>query len=997
MIRKSVHKILGIFLGVMMILVQSVPVFAQELSVQVDYPEGFITDPNSKWAVGLSQSNVSGYNFDTYAQISISGKKVYCIEPLSLISDGNGGYTASDLGDYFGDSTLTQKLEYISALGYGFQGDYSHELDFATQIRIWQEIMPGLVVKIHPDIQAKIDQINNRLKIMMTDVSFDQQKVILPGYGKEFAQTLTDTNGVFSHYTLDSGTLSYEQQGDQLTIWMEKSQGKSGQLTMNCFYPQQGVSIAYRSKYNHQAVAYITGGTPNQLHVSAMVETGSVQVLKRDAQTQDISQGDATLAGAQYQLIDNKTKKVAGTFLIQEDLSSNRISDLPTDRTYTIQEIQAPEGYQLDTNQVQIDFSNQKDVILELSDEVITGRIQIKKIITDKDISQIVKPEKGAEFTIVLKRYVDQYGSITKAIEHRDQFSDSEWDILTTDDQGYALSKALAYGTYMAQQTGGDPETHWLKEPFTFEIDQETDEPLEYTINNRPFEYYLRLIKIDAQTKKPISTSGASFQILDEEGKPVTMRVGSKTYDTFQTASNHPKEKEGVFVAQDEKGVLTTPLKLKAGTYQIQEVESPQGYQLLKEPVKIVLGSSYVSQVDDQGHATIEVTIENERPKAKIILHKEFEEGLSEDVCKGEVRFRLSAKEDIFDPADGTLLYPRGSWIETSEHPDGIYSLEVGSLVIDDLVLGSYQLKEIETIEGYQLLEDPIDFEFVQGSQSRDEYVLEKSITNKRVQIQTTVNKEKEWYPEEEIEVTDRVEYLGLVPGKTYRLEGRIIDPKTKKPLQSEGKELIQVLDFVPETKNGFVDMVFRFDASQIEPASYVITERLYCEKGHLLAVHEDLNDDKQTFEILPLYDLQVQKVDADTGKPIQNAQLEFALFKDKEANTLYQTGQTDISKGTVSWKDLKQGSWYLKEVKAPEGYRLLDHVYFLEVKKDGIYIDGKKAKTKEGYFYFEIQNIKIPMVSTRVDWNVDGYGMWFVFSGILLGLIVVIQVFRKI
>ena len=214
--------------------------------------------------------------------------------------------------------------------------------------------------------------------------------------------------------------------------------------------------------------------------------------------------------------------------------------------------------------------------------------------------------------------------------------------------------------------------------------------------------------------------------------------------------------------------------------------------------------------------------------------------------------------------------------------------------------------------------------------------------------------------------------------------------------MQREGKELIQTLDFVPETPHGFVDMVFTFDASKIEPASYVVTEKLYCEKNHLLAAHEDLKDTKQTFEILPLYDLQVQKVDADTGNPIQNTELEFALFEDKEAHSLFQTGKVDISQGTISWEDLKQGTWYLKEVKAPQGYRPLDHVYMVEVKKDGIYIDGKKAEMKDGRFVFEIQNTKIPVVSTSLGWNAGSYWGWFIFSGLLLGLIFLIQLFRK-
>ena len=119
-------------------------------------------------------------------------------------------------------------------------------------------------------------------------------------------------------------------------------------------------------------------------------------------------------------------------------------------------------------------------------------------------------------------------------------------------------------------------------------------------------------------------------------------------------------------------------------------------------------------------------------------------------------------------------------------------------------------------------------------------------------------------------------------------------------------------------------------------------------------------------------------------------------LFEDKEAHSLFQTGKVDISQGTISWEDLKQGTWYLKEVKAPQGYRLLDHVYMVEVKKDGIYIDGKKAEMKDGRFVFEIQNTKIPVVSTSLVWNAGSYWGWFIFSGLLLGLIFLIQLFRK-
>ena len=142
-----------------------------------------------KWAIG---TNSNAYGYDVYAPLYINGTHVYCIQQNALTVDGAGDYSPEALGTYTGSMDLTRKLEYISALGFGFNGDNSQEMDFATQIRIWQEMGLGSVTNIHPDIQAKIDQINARLNVMYKDVSFNNSTVMLHGYGKENAVTVDD-------------------------------------------------------------------------------------------------------------------------------------------------------------------------------------------------------------------------------------------------------------------------------------------------------------------------------------------------------------------------------------------------------------------------------------------------------------------------------------------------------------------------------------------------------------------------------------------------------------------------------------------------------------------------------------------------------------------------------------------------------------------------------------------------------------------------------------
>lgn len=47
-----------------------------------------------------------------------------------------------------------------------------------------------------------------------------------------------------------------------------------------------------------------------------------------------------------------------------------------------------------------------------------------------------------------------KYGSIEEAYKHKDKLSNKEYDKLVTDEEGYAKSKKLAYGTYVVKQLG---------------------------------------------------------------------------------------------------------------------------------------------------------------------------------------------------------------------------------------------------------------------------------------------------------------------------------------------------------------------------------------------------------------------------------------------------------------------------------------------------------------------------------------------------------------
>ena len=151
----------------------------------MEAPYGTVDDPTRKWSIGLTEPNGAGWYSDSYARFYIDDQKVYCVQPLVVAVPGTSDYEVDDLDNYSGSAETTRTIKRISSLGYGYGGDYSDEMDFATQIRIWQEISPGLITNIDPEIQEKIDEINGRLAVLETTVSFSGETVKLSNYGKE--------------------------------------------------------------------------------------------------------------------------------------------------------------------------------------------------------------------------------------------------------------------------------------------------------------------------------------------------------------------------------------------------------------------------------------------------------------------------------------------------------------------------------------------------------------------------------------------------------------------------------------------------------------------------------------------------------------------------------------------------------------------------------------------------------------------------------------------
>ena len=442
----------------------------------------------------------------------------------------------------------------------------------------------------------------------------------------------------------------------------------------------------------------------------------NVNVTKSDTEM-GTAQGDASLAGAVYgiykgeELIDTYTTDKNGQFTTKYYVCGN---------DWTVREISPSEGYLLDRTihkvgaepeLYTVEFNSTAN---DVTEQVIKGNIAIIKH-TDNGETQIETPETGATFEV-----------FCKAAGSFDAAKETERDILTCDENGFAQTKDMPYGIYTVRQTSGW-EGRELMKPFDVFISKD-GQTYRYLINNANFESYIKVVKKDAETGNTIPYAGAGFQIYDPNGNLVTMTFTYPevtTIDTFYTTAD---------------GELITPQTLEYGKgYSLVEVQAPYGYVLNSEPVyfDVMQENSEI----DSGITVIEVVRSNMAQKGTITVSKSGEVfssvneagGLYQPVyavrgLEGAV-YEITAAEDIYT-LDGTLRASKGEVVDT------VTTGADGTAVSKELYLGKYEVKEITAPFGMVLNEEIHAVELVYAGQNVAVTETAASFYNERQRVE---------------------------------------------------------------------------------------------------------------------------------------------------------------------------------------------------------------------------------------------------------------------
>ena len=400
--------------------------------------------------------------------------------------------------------------------------------------------------------------------------------------------------------------------------------------------------------------------------------------------------------------------------------------------TVTIQETRAPEGYLLNDTvyvaQTILDSSNNtvRTTNLPTDDKAAQetpyeGTISIQKFLGSSNAVKASEPD--AEFQIYLK----SAGSYDASPEDSRQ-------TITTDANGYAITKRLPYGTYTIHQTKGNNKYYFIDDIDVTISDNNAN--YHKILENTPIEFYLKMVKKDADTGNTVNVAGATFELYDENGSKVSFKTmtsaGVQTFDSFTT---------------NENGCVYTLEKLLKGNYTLVETKAPEGYVLDSTPVSFTVSEN--TYTEDGGTEIVVVEKADKAVTGQLTVTKVGEVLDKWDAATADndnhfvykkaniqgASFTLTAKEDIKTADNNGYAYRAGDVV--AEFTTGAD----GSSVIDNLPLGSYVLTETKAPAGFVIDTDPVDVTFTYAGQTVDIVKDSKTVEDERQKIAVDANK----------------------------------------------------------------------------------------------------------------------------------------------------------------------------------------------------------------------------------------------------------------
>ncbi len=447
---------------------------------------------------------------------------------------------------------------------------------------------------------------------------------IEPLQPKEYTVTLTKTSADVSitqgnsAYSLAGATYNvYEGTSGTGSVVSTFTTDEAGHATLSTpledgTYSVKEVTPPKGYKLDEKIYTFTINGADTSLSVEDEPGTLTLKLKKRDSQTGSTPQGNASLAGAVYQVSYQK-----GGQTVTEELTSDASGNLGTLEglplgTVTVKELTAPEGYRLDTevHTYTVDGSQLTGDVYELEvtdleEDVQRGGLTIQKV----DSQTGTTPQGDASLEGISFEIVNN--STNPVVVNGNTAAPGQVAMtITTNAAGVATTgeNALPYGEYTVREISTNDS---MLQTFTEEISitiSEDGQMLEYEAENEVVRGGIDISKEDSEMGSTpqgnSSFAGISFEVVNRSTNPVV--VGGQTYAVGDVVMT---------ITTDESGHAGTGSDvLPYGTYEVREAATNESMLLTWQGETV--------QVRQNGHS-VSVTAVNDVERGGLSVEKQ--------------------------------------------------------------------------------------------------------------------------------------------------------------------------------------------------------------------------------------------------------------------------------------------------------------------------------------------------------------------------------------
>ena len=476
-------------------------------------------------------------------------------------------------------------------------------------------------------------------------------------------------------------------------------------------------------KLDEKIYTFTINGADTSLSVEDEPGTLTLKLKKKDSQTGNTPQGNASLAGAVYQVSYQK-----GGQTVTEELTSDASGNLGTLEglplgTVTVKELTAPEGYRLDTevHTYTVDGSQLTGDVYELevddlTEDVMRGGLSIQKL----DSQTGTTPQGDASLEGIQFEIINQ--SQNPVVVNGSTATPGQVAMtITTNVAGVATTgeNALPYGDYTVREVSTNDS---MLQTFTEEISVTIDsdgEMLEYEAENEVVRGGIDIEKQDSQMgttpQGNSSFAGIAFEIINRSANPVV--VGGQTYAVGDIVMT---------ITTDESGHTSTGSDvLPYGTYEIRESATNESM--------LLTWTGETVTVRQNGHS-VAITAVNDVERGGLSVEKQ--DTITGSTPQGDANFEGITFEIINNSRNPVMVegqkYQPGEVVKTL-----VTDSEGKASTADDLLpYGEYILHESATNESMLLTapdqtilveDDGVIYEFVAADEvARGGVLVEK-------------------------------------------------------------------------------------------------------------------------------------------------------------------------------------------------------------------------------------------------------------------------------